>query len=65
MSRKQIIVGVVAGLGMFAFSIDDLFLGGGVGPSSLKWVLIGPGLLAGPAAVWLMWLEYRKSKSSK
>src|ERR1700733_7437993 len=33
MSRKRIILGVVAGLSAFAFSINDLFLGGGVGPS--------------------------------
>jgi hypothetical protein len=65
MSRKQIVLGVIAGLGMFAMSIDDLFLGGGVGSSALKWVLMGPGLLGGPAAVWLMWLEFRKGKTSK
>jgi hypothetical protein len=50
---------------MFAMSIDDLFLDGGVGPKALKWVLMGPGLLAGPALVVLMWVQFRKSKTSK
>jgi hypothetical protein len=65
MSRKKIIIGVLAGFLAFAMSIDELFLGGGTAPTPLQWILMGPGLLGGPVLIWLMWIEYRKAKSSK
>jgi hypothetical protein len=64
-SKKLMILVALAALLLSADAIDELFLGGGGGPSALKWALMGPALLGCPAIILLMWLQFRKSRKSK
>jgi divalent metal cation (Fe/Co/Zn/Cd) transporter len=59
--KKQGILLGVAGFMTFVGSVESLFL---ESPRPVTWVLLGPGLVGGPAMLWLAWRKLRESKSS-
>jgi divalent metal cation (Fe/Co/Zn/Cd) transporter len=59
--KKQGILLVVAGFMMSVASIDSLFV---ESPLPVTWVLMGPGLVAGPSMLWLGFRKLYESKTS-
>jgi divalent metal cation (Fe/Co/Zn/Cd) transporter len=64
--NKRTLALIAVGIFFFAEAIYEIFFTSGIaGSRALAWVLLGPGLVVGPLAVWAAWRTWRKSKRTK